>query len=62
MGLRAESMWRSNERELQHWGTLEGARFFAEGKPDEGHVMTEEELHAYAKLSRHTATPDVARR
>jgi hypothetical protein len=51
----------ANERELQHWGTLVGARIWAEAESMYGHVITEEEIRAYAKLSRHTATPDVAR-
>ena len=51
----------ANERELQHWGTLEGARIWAEADSMYGNVITEEEIRAYAKLSRHTATPDVAR-
>jgi class 3 adenylate cyclase/pimeloyl-ACP methyl ester carboxylesterase len=51
----------ANERELQHWGTLEGARIWAEGEAIYGRVFTEEEIRAYAKLSRHTVTPDVAK-
>jgi class 3 adenylate cyclase/pimeloyl-ACP methyl ester carboxylesterase len=51
----------SNEREMQHWGTLEGARIWAEGEAIYGRTFSEEEIRAYAKLSRHTATPDVAR-
>jgi class 3 adenylate cyclase len=50
-----------NERELQHWGTLEGARIWAEGEALYGRVITEEDIRDYAKLSRHTASPDVAR-
>jgi class 3 adenylate cyclase len=50
-----------NERELQHWGTLQGARIWAEGESIYGHVFTKEEIRAQAKLSRHTGTPDVAR-
>jgi hypothetical protein len=38
------------------WGTLEGARIWSEGKPIYGHVFTEEEIRAQAKLSRHTAS------
>ena len=45
-----------NERELEHWGTLEGARIWAEGESIYGHVFTEEEIRAQAKLSRHTAS------
>jgi class 3 adenylate cyclase len=51
----------TNERELQHWGTLEGARIWAEGESIYGRVLTEADIQAYAKLGRHTATPDVAR-
>jgi hypothetical protein len=51
----------ANERELQHWGTLEGARLWAEGESLLGRVITEEEIRDYAKLSRNTTTPDVAR-
>ena len=51
----------ANERELQHWGTLEGARLWAEGESMYGRIVSEEEIRDYAKLSRHTATPDVAR-
>jgi class 3 adenylate cyclase len=51
----------ANERELQHWGTLEGARIWAEGEAIYGRVSTEEEMRWYAKLSRHTVTPDVAK-
>jgi class 3 adenylate cyclase len=50
-----------SERELQHWGTLEGARLWAEAESMYGRVITEEDIRDYAKLSRHTATPDVAR-
>jgi class 3 adenylate cyclase len=49
-----------SERELEHWGTLEGARIWAEAEAMEGRVFTEEYVSAYARLSRHTATPDVA--
>ena len=51
----------ANERELQHWGTLEGARLWAEGESMSGRIVSEEEIRDYARLSRHTATPDVAR-
>jgi class 3 adenylate cyclase len=51
----------ANERELQHWGTLEGARLWADGESLFGRVITEEEIRDYAKLSRHTTTPDVAK-
>jgi class 3 adenylate cyclase len=50
-----------NERELEHWGTLEGARIWAEGESMYGRVLTEADIQTYAKLSRHTGTPDVAR-
>jgi class 3 adenylate cyclase/pimeloyl-ACP methyl ester carboxylesterase len=49
------------ERELDHWGTLEGARAWAEGQSMYGYIPTEEEIRLRAKLSMHTATPDVAR-
>jgi class 3 adenylate cyclase len=49
-----------DQRQLQHWGTLEGARIWAESEAMYGHVFDEETIRAYAKLSRHTATPDVA--
>jgi class 3 adenylate cyclase len=52
---------KANERELQHWGTFEGARSWAEGESIYGGLFSEEEIGAYAKMSRHTATPDVAR-
>jgi class 3 adenylate cyclase len=51
----------ANERELQHWGTLEGARIWAQGEAIYGRVTPEEEMRWYAKLSRHTVTPDVAK-
>lgn len=47
--------------ELKHWGTLEGARIWAEAEAMHGHVFTEEHVQAHARLSRSTATPDVAR-
>jgi pimeloyl-ACP methyl ester carboxylesterase len=50
----------ANERELEHWGTLEGARIWAQGESIYGHEFTEAEIQSYAKLSRHTATRDVA--
>jgi class 3 adenylate cyclase len=49
------------ERELQHWGMLEGARTWAEREAMYGRVITEEEIYWYARMSRHTGTPDVAR-
>jgi class 3 adenylate cyclase/pimeloyl-ACP methyl ester carboxylesterase len=51
----------ANEREMQHWGTLEGARSWAEGESLYGLVLSEETIRHHAKRSRHTATPDVAR-
>ena len=50
-----------DQRQLQQWGTLEGARIWAEGEALYGRAFSEEEIRAYAELSRHTATPDVAR-
>jgi class 3 adenylate cyclase len=49
-----------DQRQLQHWGTLEGARIWAESEALYGRIFDEENIRAYAKLSRHTATPDVA--
>jgi class 3 adenylate cyclase/pimeloyl-ACP methyl ester carboxylesterase len=49
-----------DQRQLQHWGTLEGARLWAEGEAMYGRAFSEEEIRMWAKLSRHTATPDVA--
>ena len=49
------------ERDLEHWGTLEGARAWAEGEAIYGREVTEEEIYWHAKASRHTGTPDVAR-
>jgi class 3 adenylate cyclase len=50
-----------DQRQLQHWGTIEGARLWAEGEALYGRVLTEGDIQAWAKLSRHTCTPDVAR-
>jgi class 3 adenylate cyclase len=50
-----------DQRQLQLWGTIEGARLWAEGEALYGRVMTEDDIRAWAKLSRHTGTPDVAR-
>lgn len=50
-----------DERGLQHWGTLEGARIWAASEALYGRVFNEEEISWYAKLSRNTGTPDVAR-
>jgi pimeloyl-ACP methyl ester carboxylesterase len=57
-GVRPEDI---DERELQHWGTLEGAQAWAEGQAMLGHIPTEEEIYWHAKLARHTGTPDVGR-
>ena len=50
-----------DQRQLQHWGTMEGARLWAEGEALYGRVLTEDDIRAWAKLSRHTGTSDVAR-
>lgn len=50
------------ERGLQHWGTLEGARAWAEAAAIFGGALTEEEIHFHAKLARHAGTPHVGRR
>jgi class 3 adenylate cyclase/pimeloyl-ACP methyl ester carboxylesterase len=50
-----------NQRELEHWGTVEGARIWAEGESMYGRVLSEADIQGYARLSRHTGTPDVAR-
>jgi class 3 adenylate cyclase len=50
-----------DDRELEQWGTLEGARLFAEGEAAHGHIIAENHLGWYARLCRNTATPDVAR-
>jgi class 3 adenylate cyclase len=49
------------DRELQHWGMLEGSRAWAESEAMYGREVTEEEIYWHAKTSRHTGTPDVAR-
>jgi class 3 adenylate cyclase len=49
-----------DQLQLRHWGTLEGARIWAESEAMYGRIFDEENIRAYAKLSRHTATPDVA--
>jgi hypothetical protein len=50
------------ERQLQHWGTFEDARIWAEGEAlYGGRTFSQEEIRAFAKLSRRAATPDVAR-
>jgi class 3 adenylate cyclase/pimeloyl-ACP methyl ester carboxylesterase len=60
-GVRPEDWVDIDERELQHWGTLEGARAWAEGEAMFGRIPTEEEIYWHAKLARHTGTPDVGR-
>jgi class 3 adenylate cyclase len=59
-GVRPEFV-EAGERELQHWGTLEGARAWAEAEAIYGYVPDEESVYWHAKLSRHTGTPDVGR-
>jgi class 3 adenylate cyclase/pimeloyl-ACP methyl ester carboxylesterase len=51
----------ASEREIEHWGTLEGARAWAEGVALYEYAPTDEEVYWEAKLGRHTASPDVAR-
>jgi len=46
---------------LEHWGTSQYGRAWAEAEAVGGHVVSEEQLRAEARLSRHTVTPDVAR-
>ena len=50
-----------DERALQHWGTLEGARAWAQLEALYGAIATEEEMRLAARRYRHTASPDVAR-
>ena len=50
-----------SDQEFQHWGTSEGGRLWAESEAMHGHIYTEEHIRAHMKLSRGTATPDVAR-
>ncbi len=50
-----------DQRELQQWGTIEGGRLWAEGEALYGRVINDDDIRAWAKLSRHTGTPDVAR-
>jgi class 3 adenylate cyclase len=59
-GVRPEYMELA-DRELQHWGMLEGSRAWAESEAMYGREVTEEEIYWHAKTSRHTGTPDVAR-
>jgi pimeloyl-ACP methyl ester carboxylesterase len=49
------------DREFRSWGTIEGARLWAESEAMHGHLYTEEHIRAHTRLSRGTATPDVAR-
>jgi class 3 adenylate cyclase/pimeloyl-ACP methyl ester carboxylesterase len=49
------------DREFRSWGTTEGARLWAESEAMHGHVYTEEHIRPHTRLSRGTATPDVAR-
>ncbi len=51
----------AEQRSLEHWGTVEFARGYAEMEATLGSVVSEEEALFHAKHSRHTATPDVAR-
>jgi class 3 adenylate cyclase len=50
----------ADRRALEVWGTLNYARAFVETEAMSGHAITEEQALAWALLSRHTATPDVA--
>jgi len=50
-----------NRQEAEHWGTIEGARIWAESEALYGRIVPDEEIEAYARLSRHTGTPDVGR-
>jgi class 3 adenylate cyclase/pimeloyl-ACP methyl ester carboxylesterase len=51
----------ANEREIEHWGTVEGAQMWAENEATYGRTFTEEEIQSYARLSRQTVTRDVAK-
>jgi class 3 adenylate cyclase len=51
----------ASEREIEHWGTLKGARAWAEGVAPYEYTPTDEEVYWEAKLGRHTASPDIAR-
>ena len=59
-GVRPEYV-EAGERELQHWGTMEGARAWAQGEAIYGAEPSEAEIYWHAKLARHTVTPDVGR-
>jgi class 3 adenylate cyclase/pimeloyl-ACP methyl ester carboxylesterase len=47
--------------EFEYWGTVEGARRWAESEAMHRHNFTEEHVREHARHSRSTATPDVAR-
>jgi class 3 adenylate cyclase len=49
------------DQEFKQWGTSEGGRLWAESEAMHGHVYSEEHIRAHMRLSRGTATPDVAR-
>lgn len=50
-----------DQRQMDLWGTIEGARLWAEGEALYGRVLSEADIRAWAKLTRNTVTPDVAR-
>jgi class 3 adenylate cyclase len=50
-----------DQRQMDLWGTIEGARLWAEGEALYGRVLSEADMRAWAKLTRNTVTPDVAR-
>ena len=49
----------TSERELQHWGTLEGARAWAQAEAIYGREPSEEEIYWHAKLDRLRGGPDL---
>jgi class 3 adenylate cyclase len=49
-----------DELVVEHWGTIEGARIWAEGEAQQGRALTEDDILAWAKLSSQRCTPDVA--
>ena len=49
------------ERALEDWGTSAYARGFMDNEASIGHDLPSEGIEILSKLSRHTATPDVAR-
>jgi class 3 adenylate cyclase len=51
----------SDQRALEHWGTIEYAGAVTETAALAGRTVRDEDARLAAKLSRHTATPDVAR-